>query len=250
MEKLADNTPVHERSRPAFNYMVRLVMELQVLATTEEARAALAAFIGERRRHQIRYPPPTGEAAISPEKLCEAIRALLDDGSEGGRRAQAVVAGLMDAFAGRERVESGRINDPGRTYPGDVCVRATDKPDVWEKAFETRDKPVGMSDVQLFGGKCASMGVREAAVVAVAEGQVSLDRAKLAEWSRELGIGMTLFESWESIVDQALFWAGEPKPDAARRAARHIHERLIAVEASPQAVAAWARLIMQGRAKA
>ena len=100
-----------------------------------------------------------------------------------------------------------------------------------------------MSDVQLFGSKCASMGIREAAVVAVADGQAPLDRAKLAEWSRELGIGMTLFDSWESIVDQALFWASDPKPDAARRAVRHIHERLVAVEASPQAVALWAGLM-------
>ena len=52
------------------------------------------------------------------------IQALVEDASENGRRAQAVVAGLMDAFAGAERVESGRVNDPSRRHPGDVCVRA------------------------------------------------------------------------------------------------------------------------------
>ena len=90
----------------------------------------------------------------------------MQEGSEGGRLAQAVVAGLMDTFAGPERVESGRVNDPSRRHPGDVCVRAVDA-DVWEKAFEIRDKPVSMSDVQIFGDKCVSMGAREAAVVAV-----------------------------------------------------------------------------------
>ena len=242
MSRLADDTPVRDRGRAAYDYMVRLVMELQVVPTLEQARAALAAFIAERRRHLARYSPPAGKVVISPEELREAVRALVQDDSEGGRRAQAVVAGLMDAFAGPERVVSGRINDPGRTYPGDVCVRAAAEVGGWEKAFEIRDKPVTMSDVQIFGNKCVSMGVHEAAVVAVAGGQAPLDHARLSEWSRELGIGMTLFESWNGIIDQALFWAGDSKPIAASRASRYIHERLIAVEASPRAVTLWARL--------
>ena len=79
-------------------------------------------------------------------------------------------------------------------------------------------------------------------MVAVAAGQALLDNAKLSEWSAERGIGITVFASWESIVDQALFWASDPKPVAARRVVGHIHERLIAVEASPTAVELWARL--------
>ena len=61
-----------------------------------------------------------------------------------------------------------------------------------------------MSDVKIFGAKCAEMGVQEAAVVAVADDQALLDTADLADWSSELRIGMTLFDNWESIVDQAL----------------------------------------------
>lgn len=125
-------------------------------------------------------------------------------------------------------------------------MRSADAPSVWEKAFEVRDKPVSISDVQIFGAKCVSMGVREAAVVAVAVGQIPLDRSRLAEWSRDLGIGLTLFEGWESIIEQALFWAGDAKPVAARRAVRRIHQRLVAVEASPAAVDRWARLTGRG----
>ena len=246
---LGDGTPVHPRGRAAFDYMVELVDELQAVSTTRKAGAILAAFMAERRRHQVRYVAPEGESAITPEDLAAAVCALLRDGSEGGRRAQAVVAGLMDAFAGSERVESGRINDPSRKYPGDVCVRAATATESWEKAFEIRDKPVAMSDVRIFGAKCAQMGVQEAAVVAVADDQARLDTAAVAEWSSELGIGMTLFDRWESIVDQALFWAGDPKPVAARRAVRRIHERLIRVEASPRAVALWAQLTGQHEAE-
>ena len=244
--RLGDDTPVRQSGRAAFDHMRNLVNELQGLRAKEEARAALAAFIAERRQHQARYVLPAGETPISPEELSEAVRSLVREGAEGGRLAQAVVAGLMDTFASPERVESGRVNDPSRRHPGDVCVRAVDAADVWEKAFEIRDKPVSMSDVQIFGNKCVSMGVREAAVVAVADGQTPLDRGRLAEWSRDLGIGMTLFEGWESIIDQVLFWTGDPKPAAARRAVGRIHERLIAVEASPGAVDRWARLTGRG----
>ena len=242
MTRLGDDTPVHSGGRAAFDYTVQLVEELQALSAKEEARAALAAFIAERRRYQPRYVVPEGDATISPEALSGVVRAFVSDGSENGRRAQAVVAGLMDGFAGPERVESGRINDPSRRHPGDVCVRAVDGARAWEKAFEVRDKPVTLSDVQIFGNKCAAMGVHEAAVVAVADGQAPLDNARLSEWSAERGIGITVFASWESIVDQALFWASDPKPVAARRAVEHIHERLIAVEASPKAVELWVRL--------
>jgi hypothetical protein len=120
--------------------------------------------------------------------------------SEGGRRAQAIVAGLLDVFAGTERVESGRINDPSRHYPGDVCIRSTSDPQVWEKAFEVRDKPVSASDVQIFGKKCIDVGVREAAVVMVNEGQQALDRAALEAWAASFGIGLTLFHGWEAFT--------------------------------------------------
>ena len=240
--RLGDGTPIHARSLPAFRYMVELVKELEAVSTSEKARDALAAFIAERRRHGVQYVVPEGESTITPKGLTAAICALVGENSERGRRAQAVVAGLMDAFAGPERVESGRINDPSRRYPGDVCVRAIAAPQSWERALEVRDKPVSLSDIRIFGAKCASMGVQEAAVVAVADDQSPLDLVGLAEWASELGIGMTVFDTWHKIVDQALFWAGDPKPVAARRAVKHIRERLIAVEASSSAVELWVQL--------
>lgn len=160
-----------------------------------------------------------------------------------GRRAQAIVAGLLDVFAGTERVESGRINDPSRHYPGDVCIRSTSDPQVWEKAFEVRDKPVSASDVQIFGKKCIDVGVREAAVVMVNEGQQALDRAALEAWAASFGIGLTLFHGWEAFIEQVLFWSEKPQPIAANLATERIHARLVAVEASEEAVQLWAKLI-------
>ena len=242
MTRLRDGTPVHTGGKAAFDYMVELVSELQSTTKRAVVRRALRAFVAVRRRYQPRYASAATLNSVNPEHLARCIVRLVTDNSESGRRAQAAVAGLFDVFAGETRVESGRINDPSRNYPGDVCVR-NEAGDVWEKAVEVRDKPVKVSDVQIFGKKCVDMGVREAALVMVSPTQPKLDAAVLAKWAADYGIGLTLFYGWETFVEQALFWADAAKPDAAVMAAERIEARPIAVEATPAAVALWNQLL-------
>ena len=237
MTRLGDGTPVHAGGRSAFDYMVSLVKELQAMRSARAARAPLRAFVAVRRQYQPRYSIDAGDMNVTPDSLAICIARLVAEKSEGGRRAQAVVAGIFDVFAGTARVESGRINDPSRKFPGDVCVRALDGG--WEKAVEVRDKNVRTADVYIFGKKCADMGVREAAIVMASPIQKRLDDQALAAWAGGFGLGLTLFYGWSTFVDQALYWAPAPKPDAALQAVATIEARLIAVEASPEAVASW-----------
>ena len=243
MTRLGDNTPVHAGGKAAFNYMMELVKELSELQSEKQARDALRAFIAVRRRYQPHYTVGHGRVTITPEKLTTVIVDFVKDDSEGGRRAQAVVAGLFDVFAGTGRVESGRVNDPSRKYPGDVCIRMAEEPERWEKAIEVRDKPVSVSDIQIFGKKCVDMGVREAAVIMVAESQPLIDNKEISAWALRFGIGLTLFHGWPSLIDQSLFWAELPKPDAALEAVERIEERLVSVEASPESVTLWQSLV-------
>jgi hypothetical protein len=148
----------------------------------------------------------------------------------------------MDLLVGPERVESGRINDPSRKHPGDVCVRSSTDSDAWEKAIEVRDKPVTAPDVQISCRKCIEFGVREGAVVMTSDQQAPLDSAALGRWADGFGIGLTLFMGWDSFVDQALFWSELPKPVGAGKVVAFIRQRLIAVEASPKAVELWQSL--------
>lgn len=158
MTRLDDGTPVHSGAHTAFNYMLSLIRTLQALPDETSARSALRAFIAVRRDYQAVYADDVGVAKVTPQELLSAIKQFVSENSEGGRRAQAVVAGLMDVVAGEERVESGRINDPSRNYPGDVCVRAEVGIEGWEKAMEVRDKVVTESDIHIFGRKCVGMG--------------------------------------------------------------------------------------------
>ncbi len=242
---LGDSTPVRGKARLAFDYMVGLVDELQK-SSPENARRALRAFIFIRRRYQRSYGDSLTRSSISPEKLVRAIERLVSNNSEGGRRAQAVVAGLLDVVEGTGRIESGRVNDPSRHYPGDVAVLSIKSQEndimTYEKAFEVRDKPVRFSDVTLFGRTCMERGVREAAMVLIAERQASLNMHEVHEWSATIGVSMTLFMSWKEFAEQCLFWAPSAKPDAALLAVDRIRGRLIEVEASPTAVEMWEAL--------
>lgn len=236
MTRLGDGTPVHSRSRPAFDFMVSLVEELQQYSPSN-ARVALRAFIAVRRRYQTVYATSNAVLTVTWATLATAIQRLVMENSEGGRRAQAVVAGLLDVFAGFERVESGRINDPSRHYPGDVAVRNI--AGGWEKAIEVRDKVVTESDVHIFGRMCLSKSVREAAIVLVAPSQPRLDDRALAGWAANAGLGITLFYGWHYFVDQLLFWSSVDKPQAVEVAVATIETRLVAVQASPASVLIW-----------
>lgn len=243
MTRLGDNTPVHAGGREAFDYMLKLVSELQALKDEESAKVALSAYIQVRRKYQIHYTTDQSAATVDSRALAAIISKFVCEKSEGGKRAQAAVAGLLDVFAGIDRVESGRINDPSRRYPGDVCVRAYGSQKLFEKAFEVRDKPVSVSDVQIFGKKCIDLGVREAAVVMVSIRQPPLDLVQLSAWAKDFGLGLTLFCGWEEFVSQVLFWSELPKPDAAINAAAAIERRLVSVEASSASVRFWQSLV-------
>lgn len=243
MTTLGDDTPVHAGGRKAFDRMIALVDELQAMSSGD-ARAALRAFIEVRRRFQRLYASASSDGAIlTPGELLGAIQSLVGGASEGGRRAQAVAAGLLDVVAGSGRVESGRVNDPSRNYPGDVAVLAAEVaegfPAVFEKAFEVRDKPVKLSDVALFGRTCRERGVQKAAMLLVSEAQLAVDPDEVVHWSEANGISMTMFVGWAEFVEQCLFWSSASRSAAAAMAVDTIRERLVGVEASVGAVTMW-----------
>jgi hypothetical protein len=239
MKRLDDGTPVLGSSRAAFDYMLLMIKELATLDSAA-ARKALRAFIAVRRKYQTRYTAVGKCGTVKPQQLASLIHAFVKADSEHGKRAQAVVAGLFGVYA-TGRVESGRVNDPSREYPGDVCVKAADS-DEWEKAIEVRDKPVTDEDILIFAKKCVDMGVREAVVVMVSERQPHLEATSLHDWAAGYGIGITLFFGWEAITEQVLFWTAAPKPDAAATAVRSIAEQLQAIEARPETVTLWLQL--------
>lgn len=239
MSYLDDGTPVHTRAAPAFNYMLSLIKELQQ-STSSAAQKALKAFIMVRKNYHTIYEVSERDVIVNPSNLGNAIHTLVVAKSEGGRRAQAAAAGLFDIFAGPDRVESGKINDPSRHYPGDVAVRSVDG--VWEKSVEVRDKPVNESDIYIFGRTCQHKGVKEAAVILASPNQRVLDNAELCQWATHSGIGLTIFYGWNQLVAEALFWSAVPSAEAVALVVDYIERRLISIQASSESVRTWQTL--------
>lgn len=242
MERFGDGTRVHNKSRPIIARLEQMLGELAAIRSKEKACAVLRAFIVVRRRYVPQYPVLTGEYRATVDDLISLIEAFVGERSEGGRRAQAVAAGILDLFAGGDRVVSGRINDPSRHYPGDVAVGSSEG-EGWEKAFEVRDKTVSLSDIQLFGQECLNRGVKEAAIIAVAANQRELPHDEFRAWAKGRGIGITVYYRWRVFVEQAIFWGAVPSPTAASDAIPLIHKRLVSVEASTEGVARWSALV-------
>lgn len=223
--------------------LVAILATLEATTTRDETRAALRAFIRVRRSYQPAYPTaPVEPPAMTPARLLALVERLVSDSSEGGRRAQAVAAGVMDAVSAAPRlVEVGRINDPDRHLAGDVGVLASAEERQWERVFEVRDKPVSKADLHLFAHKLAESGVKRGAVLAISEAQESLDANGAVARAAENGVYLVVFCGWREFIPQALFWCAVDPVEASILAHQQVRQRLIDVEASAEAVELWDR---------
>lgn len=238
METLDDGTPVNAAAQSAFDYMMALVRDVQELCDTD-ARTALTAFISVRRRYVTEYSIG-GEIAIStPAQVVEAINEFMLLGSAGGSHAQAAAAGVMDAAFDPDRVESGRINDPSRHYPGDVCIWIDANRERVSKAIEVRDKPVTASDIHIFARRCQSENVHDCAVLMASPTQAHLDLPALTLWADALGINLKLWLGWDAFVRDAMFWSALGTTDAATLIVPYVRNRLIEAEVSKDALKNW-----------
>ena len=233
--RVSHDMPVRSTARPLIDMLCK-ILDLLAAASPEEARQALRAFIVVRREFGLRYSDRQIETMATPDVLIAAIDSFVADASDGGRRAQAVVAGLLDVFATAERVLCNRINDPSRTRPGDVVVvdGATT-----ERCFEVRDKPVSREDLYHFVTKVAETGGGDAIMVAVSKQQVAVPTDEARHWAHDRGVALTVFSEWEPLVRQILLWAPGASLPLATAAAQAIRKRLEHLEVEPTAVDAW-----------
>lgn len=246
IDRLTRDAPVRSTAQGVLNALCDLLDRLQE-ASEEEARAALRAFIDVRRRYGTRYSRSVGDDVnVSVPDLIDAIGKLVGTTSEGGKRAQAVVAALMDVFAAPERVDVSRINDPSRDAPADVNIRRRTG-DGWERVFEVRDKPVSREDLYHLMSKCQQAGVAEAIMVAIAPSPPISLLEQAQAWGADRGVALSLYSSWAALIREVLVW-GEASTLAATAALPgRVEQRLIDLEATPEALELWQRLLQQAQ---
>jgi hypothetical protein len=238
--RISREMPVRPNARPTLFELCNILELLDRIESAQEARLVLRTFIHVRRKRLPRYAPGAAARSLSLEELAALIEAFVGEHSEGGRRAQACVAGLMDVVAAPERVITGRVNDPDRKFPGDVGVLAQIDPSSWERVFEVRDKPIIDADLHFFGQKCAIASIGRGAIIAGAIDQEGFDpHEPLRLIEERMKVTVTVFFSWKEFVRSTLFWLGSPDPTLPSKAAEAIYKRLVAIEVSEEGAAVW-----------
>lgn len=234
---------VHGRARLALEHVCNLLEELAQLSRRDELLAALAAFVKVRQAYwstAADYFSPDTSLAFGD--LLQRIETFVAANSEGGKRAQAVAAGLMDVVEGEENVETARINDPDRNFPGDVAAYArsgaTAKRTV-VRVLEVRDKPITDSDLRDFASKALRAGVARAGILVVAAAQPVLPLADAQEEATLSGVNLELFVGWTVFVRQLFFWLRGDAADPVNDAHQFIYKRLIQLECSAEAQKDW-----------
>lgn len=230
---------VRPYSRPAFSMLCDLLDRISNLPDEKSARAALRAFIAVCRRNGPRYSAtvdPTLDVAI--DDLIEHIVAFVAQESDGGKRAQAIVAALMDILVGPDRVVTSRINDPSRSAPGDVLVRSTTGG--WERTLEVRDKPIDHNDLINLASRAAAKDVHEVTMVAVAARQPQIDSTEAQAWAAQRDVCLTVFLKWDCLIRQVLLWGPTPSLQAAKDLPALVLERLISLEVPVTSADSWA----------
>ncbi|MCG6158321.1 restriction endonuclease, SacI family [Rubinisphaera margarita] len=189
------------RNREGWAYFMDLMEQLRDLPGSAEARLALRGFIAARRRALIAtidVAPQLGDN-LSVGTLTNAISEYAIAESEGGRRAQACAAGLLDAVFGPERVVVGAINDPDRRAPLDIAVRSLRND--FEVAFEVKDKPISDNHVLSSAEKTfLDHGTTNLVFLGVSSRQVYQDFSEAELWGSARGIKVTIFVNWLSFV--------------------------------------------------
>lgn len=235
MHRIDDDTPVHSNAKGAFEVVKRIIIRLERITDSDEAKRALRSFIFVRKKIDSHFFEKINVDHITVECLIKVIEKFVSENSEGGKRAQAIAAGLLDIFAGDGRVVVGKINDPSRHYPGDIIIYNEDDHAI-EKTFEIRDKPAHLHDILIFGKRALEKGVKEAAVLAVSTKQVNLDQEKISRWADDHNMGLTLFIGWRSFIHQVIFWSQPPHVIAIIEAFSRIQQRMTELEVEAESL--------------
>jgi hypothetical protein len=240
--RISREMPVKANARPALFYLVDILDQLDRIETPEKAREALRTYIQVRRGHFRRPLAAALAGATSIDELAKRIVAFTSSGSEGGKRAQAAAAGLLEAAFGEARVRTTRVNDPDRTLPGDVGVLISADGLGWERVFEVRDKAVTEADLHHFINKASTAGVGRVGMVSAAARQAPLDWSDLRAQTARRGMQLVVYEGWANFLSEVVFWSSAPIAQLGPEAIAAIDRRLIWFDVEPDTLTAWRRL--------
>ncbi len=189
------------RNVEGWQFFIAALEKLKNVRDTQTARLALRGFLAARRRgllERIAIDPQLGDN-LSMAGLASLLTSYVSASSEGGRRAQACSAGILDAVFGPSQVVVGCINDPDRRSPLDVAVLQSEN--VFIHAFEVKDKPITGTHVFASIEKAVKVhNLRSLTFLAVSSGQIETQFSEVERWAADRGVKVTMFVDWYTFL--------------------------------------------------
>ena len=179
------------------------------------------------RRKSVLTPleiiPLEGDDVLT-SALVNTIESYVAANSEGGRRAQACAAGLLDAVFGSDRVVVGVINDPDRRAPLDIAVRG--KSGGFDLVFEVKDNPILEFHVRSSVEKTVKdHALRNLGFIAVSKHQRHANFDEASRWAARCGVKLSIFTDWATFYLACKCFAPASKEVFEGLAFRHILSR-------------------------
>jgi hypothetical protein len=243
----------HAHARPAYHLLLEILTELDT-TTPAETRHALRAFLHARAKKPRTRDLDESPVAVLERSFAASLAAFTDERSDGGKRAQAVAAGILDAMYSDDRVLVARVNDPDRHFPGDVAIAhpPSKQPEYvpsWEHegkidtVYEVRDKLVADSDLFHFVEKAARQRIRRAAVIGAHRDQRPLLLSEVEAHAQSQRVKLTMFVHWRDFVSDALFYSTNDPASVLDLACKRILTRLQELDAPDDTLDRWIELV-------
>lgn len=145
---------------------------------------------------------------VNPLAVLSAFAVFANSDTENGRRGQALALACMKLVVGPHAKGPRSVNDPSRRVPGDFYAVELGS---WISG-EAKQKTVGRSEIESFAESVGLLLPDAPAIYAALVNHES-ERHMREEWlsvTEHTGTLLTVFDSPQELVRDALVWAGRP----------------------------------------
>lgn len=226
---------------PYHQALVRYLRDLQA-ADADAALDALAAFLRLRLdagREAATLHVVIVNAGTALSDVLDLAESFIRQDPEGGKRGQAVVAGLLDCV--HPAVQTGAINNP-RAF--DVRVDGDSGSAVL--AIEVKQKPVTSEQVLYLAAEAANASVDKALYAALSSDQSPLDVAALREQAAwEHGVYLAVAVGLLQVADLVLLGSSASASVIAAELPAKIQGRLAELRVSTAGKEHWSGLFLR-----
>lgn len=229
------------RHPESFRFFLEVLGEVDKL-DEEQALWAFAAWLRERFAVALKNQPIViSETESDLAHLVSAAETFALENPEGGGRGQALTAAALSLIW--PDVETGKINDPSRHWPGDVHVfNATEKTPIL--AVEVKQRDVTEDEVSAFVRRCANQGIRNIMYVALSPRQRNLHGLHAGDIAREFDCVFTWVYGVEELLFHAFAWSPRGVEANIRNLARGMVRRMVEVGLPVPTQKRWAELTL------